>query len=117
MMLRALVRILLLAAAFALATVGFGWWTVALVAALWGIIARGLRSGAFVAAVAAMLGWGALLAWGAVHGPVVELAVKLAAVMQIPPAALVLATLIFPALLAWSAAAVTTTIIRWGRTA
>ncbi|HEX6966615.1 MAG TPA: hypothetical protein VF166_12515 [Gemmatimonadaceae bacterium] len=103
---RVLVRIVLLAAAFALATIGFGWWAVALVAAAWGVAARTLRGAAFAAGVAALLAWSALLAWGAVHGPVAELAVKLAAVMQIPPVALVVATLVFPALLAWSAAAV-----------
>jgi len=106
-MTRVLVRILLLAMAFALATAAFGWWTVPLLAAIWGLMARGVRGAAFSAATAALIAWGALLAWGAMHGPVAELAVKLGAVMQMPPAALVVATLLFPTLLAWSAAALT----------
>lgn len=107
MTVRALVRVLLLATAFALATFWFGWWTVPVVAAIWGVLARGLRSGALVSACAAGLAWGALLLWDASAGPVSELAATLGTLMHLPPIALPLATLVFPALLAWSATMVT----------
>ena len=106
MMGRALIRVLLLAAAFALATAAFGWWTVPLIAVVWGALARALRGASLIAAIAAAAAWGALLLWGAVHGPVRALAVELAGVMHVPAVALVAATLAFPAVLAWSGTAV-----------
>jgi hypothetical protein len=106
MIVRSLARLILLAAAFALATAAFGWWTVPLVAALWGLMAGTLRRASLTSTLAAALGWGILLGWGAMHGPVVELARKLGGVMQLPPLVLVAATIVFPALLAWSATVV-----------
>jgi hypothetical protein len=114
----------LLACAFALATWLAGWWGVALVAAAWGAIGARRRRGLGAegapprweyarapspsrqAALAAPAAWLLILAWQAAHAPVAALAARLAGVMQLPTPALPLATLLFAALLAWSAAAV-----------
>jgi hypothetical protein len=106
MTVRTIARTLLLATAFALATAGFGWWTVPIVGALWGIIAPDRRHPARLAALAAPLAWGALLVWGAMHGPVPALATRLAGVLHVPAPVLIAVTLIFPAALAWSSAVV-----------
>ena len=94
---------LLLVAAFGLATALLGWWTVPVLGALWGLAATGGRLwlGAALAAAAA---WAVLLTLTALAGPVGELAVKLGGVMGVPGVFLVLLTLLFPALLAGSAA-------------
>jgi hypothetical protein len=105
-------RTALLAAAFAAATAGLGWWSVAVVAALWGVLARTRRRPAAAAAVAAALAWGALLLWTTSRGAAGALAGKLGTTMGIPPAALFGVTLLFAALLAWSAAAASHDIAR-----
>lgn len=104
MIARLLLRVILLAAAFALATAWFGWWAVPLVAFAWGVMALAVTRAALIVAVSAALGWLALLFWTTMHGPVSALAHLLASTMHVPSVALVLVTLIFPAVLAWSAA-------------
>ena len=47
-----------------------------------------------------------LLLIDAARGPVGEVAARLGGVMGLPPAALVVCTLLFPALLAWSASSI-----------
>ncbi len=83
----------------------FGGW---LVPAAWGVLAGLAWPGdrpARTAALGASLGWLALLAGPVATGaPVGVLAARLAGAMQLPEAALVAATLLFPALLASSAA-------------
>ncbi|HJR40761.1 MAG TPA: hypothetical protein VJ812_01645 [Gemmatimonadaceae bacterium] len=112
---RTLLRILLLSLAFVVGTALIGWWTVPLLAALWGIIAHGVPRAGVLAGFAAMLGWAILLALAA-RAPAFEaLATSIAGVVRVPPASLIAITLIFPALLAWSAArltAVATTLVR-----
>jgi len=93
----------MLVAAFALATF-FGWWGVPVLAAAWGWVARSQRAAPREAALAAALGWAALLVWDALRGPLAALASRLGATMQVPPAALILVTLLLAAALAWSAA-------------
>ena len=112
---RSVAALVLLAAAFAIATAVLGWWAVPVVAAAWALVRRGLpRSGALAAAGAA-LGWAALLAWAALRGPVGTLAGQLAGVFGVPAAALPLVALVFAALLAWSAAHLTSALVA-GRT-
>ena len=106
MTVRALVRTGLLSAAFVLATMVLGWWAPALVGAAWGFLARARSVAAREAGFAALIGWGALLLWTAVHAPVTTLLQRLGAIMRIPPALLVLTTLVLAGVLAWSAAAV-----------
>ena len=103
----AILMILLLALEFAFGTAIFGWWTVPLLAALYALLSRspwaGLRS-----ATGGILAWAGLLAWYRVRGyPVDLLAPRLAGAMQLPTWGLVMLTLLLPALLAGSAAALT----------
>ena len=104
---RVLAAFLLLVAAFALGS-WVGWWTVPAVAALWGWQRPSVPRPILAAALAAPLAWGVWLAVDAVRGGGAAgvLAGELASVMRLPAPALVLITLLFPALLAWSAAAV-----------
>ncbi len=102
------VRLVLLAAAFALATATLGWWTVPLLGGVWGAIAlRGTRPVA-TAAAAAGVGWLVLLLWAATQGPVWLLARKVGPILMVPGWLFVGLTLMFPVLLAGSAAALVT---------
>jgi hypothetical protein len=107
---RTLARLLLLALAFALATIALGWWAVPLVAAAWALVRRGEPASASAAAGAA-IGWAALLAWIALRGPLVPLASQLGGVMGIPAVVLPAVTLFYPAVLAWSAAYLTSVAV------
>jgi hypothetical protein len=100
-----IVRYVLLAEAFAVATFALGWWTVPVVAALWGLFARD-PDRARNAAIAAAGGWATLLVLDAVRGPVNVMAEQLGGVMSLPPVLLYVFTLLFPALLAWAAATI-----------
>jgi len=103
---RAVVAFLLLVAAFALAS-WLGWWGVPLVAGLWGALRPGVAKPIRAAVLAALLGWLLWLLFDAVGNPaaLARVAVRLAAVLQLPALLLLLLTLLWPALLAWSAAA------------
>jgi hypothetical protein len=100
---RSVVKLVLLAEAFAVTTFGLGWWSVPLVAAIWAAVSRSPRR-AEIAALCATGGWASLLLLDIVKGPVATMATQLGSVMSLPPAVLYLLTLLFPALLAWSAA-------------
>lgn len=100
---RTAVKWVLLAEAFAVATFGLGWWSVPIVAALYGAFSRDARR-ARTAALCAAAGWASLLLLDVARGQVGAMGNKLAALMSIPEPALYLVTLVFPALLAWSAA-------------
>ena len=97
-------RLLLLSAAFALATLLFGWWGIALVAVAWGIVARESRGTGLVSSLGALLAWAALLAWSALEGPVGRLAATLGGILGAPGLALIALSLLFPAALAWAGA-------------
>lgn len=89
-----------LAAAFALGTIGFGWWSVAAVAVVWGLInPRGQRA-VLVGTSAAILATAALLGWTAVVGTLPLLAGKLGALAGIPGIAFVVLALALPGVLA-----------------
>lgn len=103
-MLRAVVKAVLLAEAFAVATFGMGWWAVPIVAAFYAAASK-RRHPARFAALCAAGGWAALLLLDFAKGPVLNMAAKLGGVMGIPAPALLILTLLFPALLAWCAAA------------
>ena len=100
---RGVVKVVLLAEAFAVATFGLGWWSVPLVAAVWSLVSSSPNR-ARVAALCAAGGWATLLLLDIVKGPVATMATQLGSVMSLPAAVLYLLTLVFPALLAWSAA-------------
>ena len=101
-----LIRYVLLAEAFAVATFGIGWWTVPLLAAAWGFFSTDPNRSRNIA-LAAAGGWATLLALDAARGPVNVMAEQLGGVMSIPPVALYVLTLLFPAVLALCAATIT----------
>jgi penicillin G amidase len=104
-MMRGLARLALVAAAFALGTYAFGWWSVAVVGVLWGVINPRMPRVAVRAGVGAAVAWAFLLAIPAASGaPMASFTAKLAAVMRVPSWGLIAAELLFPAALAWSAA-------------
>lgn len=104
MIVRLAARVVLLAAAFIVATLLFGWWGVAHVAIVWGILARDTRGAGVVSGVSAMAAWAALLAWSATGGPVSHLATTLGGIMGAPGLAFIALALVFPAALAWAGA-------------
>jgi hypothetical protein len=83
-----------------------GWWGVVLAALVAGVVLRYRRGAAWLVALAAVVAWAVLLAVDAVGGRFSTLAGAVAGVMQVPVPALLLVTLLFGALLGWSAAVV-----------
>lgn len=81
-----------------------GWWTVPLVGAGMGLLWPDDRP-ALSAAAAGALGWGILLVWGGLIGPVMGVAGTVGGVMGLPGAAVLLITLLFPAILSGAAGA------------
>lgn len=95
---------LLLAVTMALATWVCGWWGIAPVAVVAAYLLRSTRGAAWVVALAAVEGSAFLLLVDAVRGPLLTVSSTLGSVLKIPGAALLLITILFPALIAWSAA-------------
>jgi hypothetical protein len=109
-----MVALLVTALATAALTWLLGWWGVVLAALVAGAALR-RHGAAWTVALAAVVAWAALLAVDAVGGRFSTLASSLAGVMGVPVPALLLVTLLFGALLAWSAAVVGTEIGRRAR--
>jgi len=103
---RALAGFLLLAAAFALGS-WVGWWMVPAVAVLWGLLRPAVRRPILSAALAAAAAWAVWLTVDSLRGQGAagRLASQLGSVMHLPAPALFFVTLLFPALLGWSASA------------
>ena len=99
----------LLVVTIALATAALGWWAVPLIGAAYGATRPSGRP-SMLAASAAAIGWALLLALTATQGPVGELSTKLADYLGLPALALFILALVFPALLAGSAASLAVTI-------
>lgn len=109
-MIRSVVRIVLLAVAFGLATATFGWWTVPVLGVVWGAVAgRGPPGGGFpawwehpgrTAALAAALAWLGLWLWTALNGPMGTLLHRLSGVLGLPGVVLIGMTLLYPAAVA-----------------
>jgi hypothetical protein len=97
--------LLALLVAFAAGTWAVGWWAVPALALAHGLWRRGRAPGAVFVGLTAGLAWGLLLAAAAATGPVGALAARLATLMGLSAPALYAATIVCPALLAWSAAA------------
>lgn len=102
---RRVVLVIFLTAAMLLGTIGLGWWTVPLLGAAWGASRPFNRGLAVSAALAGALAWAVLLAEATLGGPVGELAGNLGGIFGLPGSIVILFTLLFPALLAGSAAA------------
>lgn len=105
-------RVLLLAASFAIGTWVLGWWAIPLFAAGAGMLARHVRRQALAAGLAAMLAWGGLLAWSAARGSVWSFATTVGGAIGVSGAALILLTLVFPAVLASLAASLAQILAR-----
>jgi hypothetical protein len=103
-----------LTAAFALAG-RLGWWSVPVVAALWGFLRPRVNAPAATAALAAAAAWGLwlLLDWQAGGaGGLGALSARLGNLMHLHAIALIVVTILLGALLAWSAAALAGGIAR-----
>ena len=81
-----------------------GWWGVPLVALLGGLVHYREGGGGWRIALAGALSWGALLAVSAASGSLGAVMATVGGILRVPGVVLVLLTLAFPALLAWSAA-------------
>jgi len=103
---------LVLLVAILLGTMLLGWWTVPLAGAAWGLAARLEKGTWWRAALAGTIAWALLLLFAATQGPVGTLAAKMGAVFALPGFAFALLTLVFPALLAGSAAELASTLRR-----
>ena len=108
---------LAVAAAVAALTWLLGWWGVVVAALIAGVLLRRRRGAAWLIALAAIVGWSALILVDMLGGRFSTLAASIAGVMRVPVPALLVVTLLFGALLAWSAAVVGSEAGRFGRSA
>lgn len=83
-----------------------GWWGVVVAAIVAGAVLSSRRDVAWLVALAAVTAWGALILVNSIGGRFAPLASSIGGVMRVPPALLVIVTLLFGALLAWGAAVV-----------
>jgi signal transduction histidine kinase len=95
---------------FALVTATGGWLAVPVTAAVWSTLASAERRRELRLALAAAASWALLLAWSSAGAGTSKLLALLGAIFRVPGWAFVLLTLAVPALLAWSAAVVTSAI-------
>ena len=107
---RDLVLFIVRTTGFALVTATGGWLAVPVTAAVWSTLASAERRRELHLALAASASWGLLLAWSSPGAGTAKLLALLGAVFRVPGWAFVLLTLAVPALLAWSAAVVTSAI-------
>jgi hypothetical protein len=102
-----MIRVLtIVAAVIALLTWIVGWWGVPLVAAVAGAILSRRRGITGLAALAAVVAWSVLILVDGASGRFGVLAGVVGGTMGIPAGALLVVTLLFAALLAWSGATV-----------
>ncbi len=99
-----LVWFVTLSLAVALATWGFGWWSIVVCAAAWTWIRRSDAAAPLMAAAAAALAWGGLLVVQSLSGPVGRVADVVGEAMQVGAIPLLILTLAFPALIAGATA-------------
>ena len=97
--------------AVAVGTTLMGWWAVPVVTAGWLWLSPTAESPVPRAMIGAALGWGLLLGWTTLQGPIGPLARRVGGLVWLPGWGLVLVTLLFPAVLAGLVAVV----IRRGR--
>ena len=103
---RTVLSYLLIVGSMSAATWVVGWWGLAVVALVAGVVYRAQGGRSAHIALAAVEAWGLLLVIDAVAGPLGRVSTVVAGAMSLPPIALLAATLLFAALLAWSAATV-----------
>lgn len=101
-----MIRVLTIVAAILAATTWVaGWWGVPLVAAVVGALLCTRRGIAGLTALAAVIAWSVLILVDGASGRFGALAGLVGGTLQLPAGALLTVTLLFAALLAWSAAA------------
>ena len=105
----------IVAAVLVAATWVAGWWGVPLVAAVVGVLLGTRRGIAGLVALAAVIAWSVLILVDGASGRFGALADVVSRTMQLPAAALLAVTLLFAALLAWSASALGVEIRRVSR--
>lgn len=110
MRLRDWVLLLVRTTGFALVTATGGWLAVPVTAAVWSTLASAEQRRELRLALAASASWALLLVWTSTGGGTKRLLALLGGIFGVPGWAFVLLTLAVPALLAWSAAVVTTAI-------
>ena len=110
-----MIPLLATALGVALLTWSLGWWGVVVAALVAGVVLWRRRGAAWLVALATITAWGALILVNSVGGRFATLASSIAGVMRVPPALLVIVTLLFGALLAWSSAVVGSEIGRLAR--
>lgn len=87
-------------------TMLLGWWSVAVVGLASALASRPGRTAVIEAGGGAALGWAAILAGSSLSGPVWAVAQRVGPVFGVPALGFVIIALVFPALLAGSAALV-----------
>ena len=103
----------LLVGAMAGATWAAGWWGVALVAFVAGAHFSARDGRARLVALCAAESWAIIFLVDAMRGPLGKVAVTIASIVKMPAVVLLIVTLVFPALLAWSAAAFASELVRF----
>ncbi len=111
-MLRPTVKFLLLTEAFAVGTFAFGWWAVPVLALAWALLVSSSRPVLF-ATICATAAWSGVLLLDAARGPLDVVAQRFGGVTGFPPIALIAVTILFPALLSWTASSVGLAIRRF----
>lgn len=99
-------RVLAAAVTTAVLTWWAGWWAVVPIALVAGALPPRSRLAPGAMALAGTLGWAALLGFQLLHPASGTLLERVAGVFQLPGAALVIVTLLYAALLSWSAAVI-----------
>jgi hypothetical protein len=100
-----MIKVLTIVAAILVASTWVvGWWGVPLVAAVVGALLYTRRGIAGLVALAAVIAWSVLILVDGSSGRFGALAGVLGATLSLPAGALLMVTLLFAALLAWSAA-------------
>jgi hypothetical protein len=113
-----MIRVLTIVAAILVAATWVaGWWGVPLVAIVAGALLAARRGIAGLTALAAVIAWSVLILIDGASGRFGVLARVVGATLKLPAGALLVVTLLFAALLAWSAAAVGVEIGRVSRRA
>lgn len=104
------IRVIVLAIVFAVATYFVGWMCVPAIGGVYAIAVR-KQSAPGEAALAALLGWGALLARVAMVPAFTTLLARLGGIFPIPGAGVLVLTLVFAMALAWSSARLVTAVV------
>jgi hypothetical protein len=99
-------RVALAVLATSLLTWIFGWWAVAVVAFVSGLLPDRYAVRGGWMALAGGLSWGILLAWHAAHPAFGQLLMRLESVLGVPGPLVLVVALLFSALLGWSASVI-----------